>query len=166
MTKVSPSPTRKRRAPHWPAIGTVAPAVKLKNQDGVAVSLEQFRGRTVVLYFYPKDETPGCTKEACAFRDEFAEIKKKGAVILGVSPDPVEKHAKFAAKHELPFDLLSDENHKVADRYGVWVEKSMYGKKFMGMERSTFVIDSCGNLKAIFRKVHPTEHIAEVVAVL
>jgi peroxiredoxin Q/BCP len=149
-----------------PKIGNKAPALKLKNQNGETVSLEQFKGKTVVLYFYPKDETPGCTKEACAFRDEFAGIKKKGAVILGVSPDPVEQHAKFAAKHELPFDLLADANHRVADKYGVWVEKSMYGKKFMGIERSTFVIDANGKLKAIFRKVHPTEHIAEVVAVL
>jgi len=149
-----------------PKIGNKAPAVKLKNQNGEVVSLDQFKGKTVVLYFYPKDETPGCTKEACAFRDEFADIKKKGAVILGVSPDSAEQHAKFAAKHELPFDLLVDANHKVADKYGVWVEKSMYGKKFMGIERSTFVIDANGKLKAIFRKVHPTEHIAEVVAVL
>ncbi|MDR0533012.1 MAG: thioredoxin-dependent thiol peroxidase [Verrucomicrobiales bacterium] len=149
-----------------PKIGNKAPALKLKNQNGETVSLEQFKGKTVVLYFYPKDETPGCTKEACTFRDEFAGIKKKGAVILGVSPDPVEQHAKFAAKHELPFDLLADANHRVADKYGVWVEKSMYGKKFMGIERSTFVIDANGKLKAIFRKVHPTEHIAEVVAVL
>jgi peroxiredoxin Q/BCP len=149
-----------------PKIGGKAPAFKLKNQHNATVSLEQFKGKTVVLYFYPKDETPGCTKEACAFRDEFAAIKKKGAVILGVSPDSVEKHAKFAAKHELPFDLLVDASHKVADNYGVWVEKTLYGKKFMGIERSTFVIDPNGKLKAIFRKVHPTEHIAEVIAVL
>jgi peroxiredoxin Q/BCP len=149
-----------------PKIGASAPALRLKNQRGGSVTLEQFKGRTVVLYFYPKDETPGCTREACAFRDEFAGIRKKGAVILGVSPDPAEKHAQFAARHELPFDLLSDVSHKVAEKYGVWVEKSMYGRKFMGIERSTFVIDGGGKLKAIFRKVHPTEHIAEVVAVL
>jgi thioredoxin-dependent peroxiredoxin len=151
---------------NFPRIGVRPPALRLKNQAGEWRSLSQFKGKTVVLYFYPRDETPGCTKEACAFRDEFSVIKKKGVVILGISPDEVDKHAKFAAKHELPFDLLADTKHEVAIKYGVWVEKSMYGKKHMGIERSTFVIDANGKLKAIFRKVHPTEHIAEVMAVL
>lgn len=130
------------------------------------VSLADYSGRTVVLYFYPKDDTPGCTKEACSFRDEEAAWKKKGVVVLGVSPDSPAAHAKFIQKHRLPFDLLADENHSVAEAYGVWVEKSMYGKKFMGVERSTFVIGPDGVLQAVLRKVKPEGHGAEVRALL
>ena len=147
-------------------VGAKAPAFSAPDQSGKIVSLGDFKGRTVVLYFYPKDDTPGCTVEACSFRDEHAAYKKKGAVVIGVSPDPAKKHVKFIEKFELPFTLLSDADHKIAEAYNVWVEKSMYGRKYMGMERSTFVIDGQGKLQAIYRKVKPSEHTAEVLAAL
>ncbi len=128
--------------------------------------MSDFKGKTVILYFYPKDDTPGCTTEACSFRDEHAAFKKKGAVVIGVSPDSPKKHVKFIEKFSLPFTLLADEDHKVAEAYGVWVEKSMYGKTYMGVERSTFVIGPDGKLKAVYRKVKPAEHTAEVLAAL
>ena len=145
-------------------VGAKAPAFSAPDQSGKTVSLSDFAGKTVILYFYPKDDTPGCTVEACSFRDEFSAFKKKGAVIIGVSPDSAKKHVKFIEKFSLPFTLLADEDHAIAQAYGVWVEKSMYGKKYMGVERSTFVIDPQGKLKAIYRKVKPAEHIAEVLA--
>ncbi len=147
-----------------PAVGTAAPSFSAPDQSGKTVSLSDFKGKTVILYFYPKDDTPGCTVEACSFRDEQTVFKKKGAVIIGVSPDNAKAHTKFIEKFTLPFTLLSDADHKIAEAYGVWVEKSMYGRKYMGMERSTFVIDSTGKLKAIYRKVKPAEHVAEVLA--
>jgi len=147
-------------------VGAKAPGFSVPDQSGRVISLDDFKGKTVVLYFYPKDDTPGCTTEACSFRDEFAAFKKKGAVVLGVSPDDAKSHAKFAGKFSLPFTLLADEGHKIAETYGVWVEKSMYGKKYMGVERSTFVIDGGGRLKAVYRKVKPAEHTAEVLAAL
>jgi len=147
-----------------PAVGAAAPAFSAPDQSGKIVSLSDFKGKTVILYFYPKDDTPGCTVEACSFRDEHGAFKKKGAVIIGVSPDNAKAHTKFIEKFTLPFTLLSDTDHKIAEAYGVWVEKSMYGRKYMGMERSTFVIDPKGKLKAIHRKVKPAEHIAEVLA--
>ena len=144
--------------------GAKAPFFSAPDHSGKIVSLTDFPGKTVILYFYPKDDTPGCTLEACSFRDEYAAFKKKGAVVIGVSPDSPKSHGKFIEKFSLPFTLLADSDHKVAEAYGVWVEKSMYGKKYMGMERSTFVIGPDGKLKAIFRKVKPAEHVTEVLA--
>jgi peroxiredoxin Q/BCP len=146
--------------------GVKAPAFSAPDQSGKTVSLADFAGQTVVLYFYPRDDTPGCTTQACSFRDEHAAFRKKKAVVIGVSPDNAQSHAKFIGKFNLPFTLLSDADHKIALAYGVWVEKSMYGKKYMGVERSTFVIDAQGKLKAVYRKVKPVEHIAEVLAEL
>lgn len=142
--------------------GKKAPAITLKNQDDQKVSLKDFLGNNVVLYFYPKDNTSGCTKEACNFRDEFPDFKKLKTVILGVSPDSVESHKKFAEKYDLPFDLLSDEKKEVVEKYGVWKEKNMYGRKYMGVERSTFIIDKDGKIRKIFRKVKVTDHNKEV----
>lgn len=148
------------------AIGEKAPELALPDQDGNRVSLKDFKGKQVVLYFYPKDDTSGCTKESCDFRDSMAPIKKAGAVVVGVSFDGQASHQKFIKKYSLPFTLLSDEEKKVASAYGVYKEKSMYGKKYMGIERSTFVIDQKGLLKAIFRKVKVTGHVDEVLAAL
>ncbi len=147
-------------------VGANAPAFSAPDQSGKTVSLGDFKGKKVVLYFYPKDDTPGCTTEACSFRDEHAAFEKKGVVVLGISPDDSKSHAKFATKFSLQFPLIADEGHKIAEAYGVWVEKSMYGKKYMGVERSTFVIDGDGKLAAIYRKVKPAEHTAEVLAAL
>lgn len=127
--------------------------------NGAPVNLSDFLGRTVVLYFYPKDDTPGCTVQACALRDRYAHLTEQNAVVFGVSVDSLESHLKFIGKYSLPFPLLSDESHAVVDAYGVWVEKSMYGKKYMGTERSTFVIRPDGTIKSIFRKVKPSEHV-------
>ncbi len=147
-------------------VGAKAPAFSAPDQSGKIVSLSDFKGKKVVLYFYPKDDTPGCTTEACSFRDEHSVFLKKGAVVLGVSPDSAKSHSKFIEKFSLPFPLLADEDKKIANAYGVWVEKSMYGKKYMGVERSTFVIGPDGKLLAIYRKVKPAEHTAEVLAAL
>jgi len=146
--------------------GKKAPQFTLKDQSGKSVSLKDFLGKKIVLYFYPKDDTPGCTKEACNFRDDFKEIKKENAVILGVSADSEVRHKKFAEKYKLPFTLLSDENKKVLEKYGVWQEKSMYGRKYMGIVRSTFIIDEKGKLKKIFPKVKVTNHNKEVLEAL
>jgi len=147
-------------------VGGKAPALSLPDQSGNPVSLRDFAGKQVVLYFYPKDDTPGCTKESCDLRDAEASIKKAGAVILGVSFDGQESHQKFIKKFTLPFPLLSDEDKVAAKAYGVYKEKSMYGKKYWGIERSTFVIDSTGRLKAIFRKVKVDSHVDDVLAAL
>jgi peroxiredoxin Q/BCP len=147
-------------------VGAPAPAFTAPDQSGKIVSLSDFAGKTLVLYFYPKDDTPGCTTEACSFRDEHKAFTKKGSVVLGVSPDDAKSHTKFIEKFSLPFPLLSDVDHKIAEAYGVWVEKSMYGRTYMGVERSTFVIDPKGKLSAIYRKVKPAEHTAEVLAAL
>jgi peroxiredoxin Q/BCP len=146
--------------------GMPAPDFSLTSDRGEVVSLSDLRGRPIVLYFYPRDDTPGCTAQACGIRDVWTELQKKGAVVLGVSPDSPKKHAKFKEKHGLPFALLSDEDHEVAESYGTWVEKSMYGKKYMGMERSTFVIDADGNVTTIMRKVKPAAHADDVLAAL
>jgi len=130
--------------------------------EGKPVKLSALEGLTVVLYFYPKDDTPGCTAQACAVRDHYTKLTKSGALIFGVSIDSVESHLKFIKKHSLPFPLVSDEGHSIAEAYGVWVEKSMYGKTFMGVERSTFIVGPDGAIKSIFRKVKPEEH-AEIL---
>ncbi len=148
--------------------GDVAPgfssvAVGAGFGEGTPVKLSDFQGKTVVLYFYPKDDTPGCTTQACALRDRYPELKEKGAVVFGVSVDPVKSHLKFIEKYSLPFPLLSDESHEIVNAYGVWVEKSMYGKKYMGTERSTFVIRPDGTIKSVFRKVKPSEHTETVL---
>jgi peroxiredoxin Q/BCP len=146
--------------------GAPAPTFKLASDSGEDVALESLRGKPVVLYFYPKADTPGCTKQACGIRDAWAEFESRGAVVLGVSLDSPKKQAKFRQKYDLPFTLLADEDHVVAESYGVWVEKSMYGKTYMGIERSTFVIDADGNVAKIMRRVKPAEHADDVLAAL
>ncbi len=150
----------------WIEPGTTAPAFKLKNDAGKSVSLKDFRGQPVVLYFYPKDDTPGCTKEACAFRDRSAEIKKAGAVVLGVSPDSVESHVKFRDKYELNFPLLADVDHAVAEAYGAWREKNMYGKKSWGVQRSTYLIDANGKVAQVWKRVQVDGHDQQVLDAL
>jgi peroxiredoxin Q/BCP len=145
------------------SVGAKAPRFSAPDQTGKTVSLADFAGQTVILYFYPKDDTPGCTTEACSFRDNHDLLKGRGLNVLGVSPDNVKSHAKFAEKFKLPFPLLADEGHKIADAYGVWVEKSMYGRKYMGNERATFVIDGTGRIAAIHRKVKPAEHVGDIL---
>ena len=143
-------------------VGNKAPAFTLPDQEGKPVKLSSFKGKPVVLYFYPRDDTPGCTQEACDFRDSYAGLKKAGAVLLGVSPDDVKSHGKFTAKHALPFPLLADTDHAVAEAYGAWAEKSMYGRKYMGIVRSTFLIDADGKLARVWPKVKVRGHAEEV----
>ncbi len=143
-------------------VGKKAPAFSLPDQDGKEVALSSFKGKPVVLYFYPRDETPGCTQEACDFRDAYSALKKAGAVLLGVSPDDSKSHGKFAAKHRLPFPLLADTDHRVAEAFGAWAEKSMYGRKYMGLVRSTFLIDRTGTLARVWPKVKVRGHVDEV----
>ena len=147
-------------------LGSRAPAFSLPSDDGGRVSLKELRGKPVVLYFYPKDDTSSCTTEACEFRDSWRSVRATGAVILGVSPDGVASHRKFKAKFKLPFPLLADEDHAVAEAYGAWGEKSMYGRKYMGVLRSTFVIDGKGRIVRIFEKVKAKGHAAQVLAAL
>ena len=147
-----------------PKPGSRAPAFSLPADDGSTVTLKGLAGKPVVLYFYPKDDTSGCTVEACEFRDSWAAVKKAGAVVLGVSPDPVESHVKFRRKFNLPFPLLADVDHKVAEAYSAWGEKSMYGRKYHGILRTTFVIDGKGVIARVFEKVKPKGHAAEVLA--
>lgn len=147
-------------------IGQKAPAFSLPNQEGKIMRLSDFKGKKVVLYFYPKDDTPGCTKESCAFRDGLDEIHTSGAVVLGVSGDSVESHKKFTKKFNLNFPLLSDEKKTMLQAYGVWKEKSLYGRKFMGIERTTFIIDEQGKIDDIFQKVKVNGHLEEVLAEL
>lgn len=146
--------------------GKKAPEFSLRNQDDKLVSLSDFKGKNIVLYFYPKDDTTTCTKQACKFSDEFSTFKKLNAVILGVSADSVASHKKFKDKYKLPFTLLSDEAKSVISKYDVWKEKSMYGRKYMGIERTTFVIDTEGKIKKIFNKVKVAKHNKEVQAAL
>ena len=143
--------------------GDKAPDFTLPSGDGKKISLSNFRGKKVVLYFYPKDNTPGCTKEACSFRDDLSTFKRKGAVVLGVSVDGIDSHKKVVQKYSLPFPLLSDEEKTVVKVYGVWKEKSLYGRKFMGTERTTFLIDEKGNIQHIFPKVKVNGHTEEVL---
>ncbi len=144
--------------------GSKAPAFSLPSNDGTQVALKDFKGKSVVLYFYPKDMTPGCTQEACDFKDDSSTYKKKGAVVLGVSRDSVERHQKFRDKYKLNFPLLSDEDGKVCKAYGVWQEKSLYGRKFMGIVRTTFLINPEGKVEKIYSKVKVKGHSKEVLS--
>jgi thioredoxin-dependent peroxiredoxin len=143
--------------------GDTAPAFTLESDDGTKVSLRDLRGGKVVLYFYPKDDTSGCTTQACEFRDTMPELDSRGATVLGVSPDSAGSHRKFKEKHGLNFPLLVDEDHTVAEAYGVWKEKSMYGRKYWGIERSTFLIDEKGRIEKAWRKVRPKGHAEAVL---
>ena len=143
-------------------IGSPAPNFSANNQNGETLTLNNFTGRKLVLYFYPKDDTPGCTAEACSLRDNYQDLISQGYAILGVSPDTEAKHQKFIAKYNLPFDLLADIDNTVALAYGVWVEKSMYGRKYMGIARTTFVIDEQGNLAEIIEKVDTKNHATQI----
>lgn len=149
-----------------PKVGSPAPDFSLPTGTGETASLKDFRGKKVVLYFYPKDNTSGCTKEACAFNENLGRVKRKGAIVIGVSPDSVASHQKFAATYDLTFPLVSDEKKELVKKYGVWKEKSLYGKKYMGVERTTFVIDERGILTHVFPKVKVDGHVDEVLAVL
>jgi thioredoxin-dependent peroxiredoxin len=146
--------------------GKPAPDFELTSDSGEHVKLSDYRGKPVVLYFYPKDDTPGCTTQACGIRDVYADFRGRGAVVLGVSPDDEASHVKFREKYSLPFTLLADPGHEVAEEYGVWKERNMYGKKSMGIERSTFVIDADGNVAKSMRRVKPETHAADVLAAL
>ena len=150
---------------HSAAPDFTAPVVGGSYASGDTVTLSALKGKPVVLYFYPKDDTPGCTTQACGLRDGWAQISKK-AHVFGVSIDPVKSHEKFIKKHDLPFPLIADEKNEVVNAYGVWVEKSMYGRKYMGTERSTFIIDKTGKISAILEKVKPDEHLELVLAAL
>jgi peroxiredoxin Q/BCP len=148
------------------SIGSPAPEFTLPNQDNTNISLSDFRGKWVVVYFYPKDDTPGCTVEACSFRDGMAEFAKHNIEVLGISKDTVTSHKKFADKYKLNFTILSDPNHTTIEAYDAWAEKSMFGKKYMGIVRSTVIVDPKGNIAAIFPKVTPQGHEAEVLATI
>jgi peroxiredoxin Q/BCP len=147
-------------------VGDPAPDFLGATNGGRNIAAADFRGKHIVLYFYPKDDTPGCTKEACGFRDQYEALEKSGAVVIGVSPDPVKAHDKFAAKFKLPFLLLSDPDHRIAESYGVWGEKTFMGRKYLGVHRATFLIDPKGRVCAIWSQVKPEEHAGEVLATL
>ena len=146
--------------------GKPAPDFELSSDAGETIRLSALRGKPVVLYFYPKDDTPGCTTQACGIRDAYGEFEKEGAVVLGVSPDDQRSHAKFRAKYELPFALLADTDHEVAEQYGVWGEKKYMGRTYLGVKRWTFVIDEAGNVKKIFPDVKPADHAENVLAAI
>jgi peroxiredoxin Q/BCP len=154
---------KQRKGLDMVAVGQAAPDFTLQASNGKTISLSDYRGKNVVLYFYPKDMTPGCTTEACDFRDYHPEFSKLNTVVLGISPDDVKSHDKFTAKYELPFPLLADTEHKVAEAYGVWVLKKMYGREYMGIERTTFVIDPDGKIAKVWPKVKVTGHVQEVL---
>lgn len=147
-----------------PKTGNAAPQFSTTDANGETVRLKDLRGQKVVLYFYPKDDTPGCTKEACSFRDSFAEFEQRGIKVLGVSPDSEKAHTKFAAKYDLPFTLLADKDHVIADAYGVYGQKKFMGRTYMGVMRTTFLIDEKGKIKKVFEKVKPDDHAREVLA--
>jgi thioredoxin-dependent peroxiredoxin len=149
-----------------PAVGSVAPTFTLSADDGQIVRLSDYLGQRVVLYFYPKDDTPGCTTQACGFRDNYVEITEKNAVVFGISPDDVKSHVKFRTKFDLPFRLLADAEHKVAELYGVWGEKSMYGKTYFGIIRSHFVVDEEGKIADVRYHVSPEESVQSALAAL
>jgi peroxiredoxin Q/BCP len=147
----------------YPKVGTKAPAFTAESSLGKKVKLSDLKGKIVVLYFYPKDDTPGCTKQACSLRDNHGKLQKAGIEVLGVSPDSVASHGKFIDKYELPFTLLADEDQSICSKYGVWQEKSMYGKKFMGVARTTFIIDPDGKIAHVMPKVKPDNHADDVL---
>ena len=149
-----------------PAVGQKAPTFKLPSSTGETIDLSKLKGQRVVLYFYPRADTPGCTKEACGFRDAIASYKKLGVPVFGISPDPVEDVKKFADKYQLNFPLLADADHAVAEKYGVWGEKNMYGKKYMGVYRTTFIIDADGKVAHVMERVKPEGHDQEVLKLL
>jgi thioredoxin-dependent peroxiredoxin len=146
--------------------GDPAPAFTAPTNGGGQISLADLKGHTVILFFYPKDDTPGCTREACSFRDDYAEFKKRGAVVLGVSVDPVKSHDRFVKKFSLPFPLLADEDHRIVEAYGVWGEKTFMGRKYQGTHRVTFLIGPDGRIRKIWPRVKPDEHTSEVLAAL
>lgn len=146
-----------------PEVGEKAPAFKAKDQNGNIVSLTSFKGKKVVLYFYPEDDTPTCTEEACNLRDNYGLLKKKGFEIVGVSPDEVKSHKKFETKFALPFSLLADPEKKIINDYGTWGEKQMFGHRYMGVYRHTFIIDEKGRIEKIFRKVHSKKHTQQIL---
>jgi peroxiredoxin Q/BCP len=146
--------------------GKPAPDFELTSDSGETVRLSDFRGKPVVVYFYPRDDTPGCTAQACGIRDNYEAFGERGAVVLGISPDTESSHVKFKQRYGLPFTLLADPEHEVAERYGVWGERRMYGKTYMGIERSTFVIDSDGNVAHVMRRVKPDTHVEQVLQAL
>ncbi len=148
------------------AVGDKAPLFALKDQTGATVRLSSFKGKRVVVYFYPKADTPGCTQQSCNLRDAFPQLKKLQAVVVGISPDPVDKQKKFADKYKLKFPLLADTDHAVAEAWGVWGKKSLYGRSFMGIVRSTFVVDEKGKLAGVFYKVSPKDTVPKAEAVL
>lgn len=145
---------------------TIAPDFELPDESGVTRKLSDYRGKDLVLYFYPKDDTSGCTTEACSFRDDYSAYEKAGVTIVGVSPDSSESHAKFKAKNHLPFNLLADTEHKVCELYGVWGKKQMYGKEYYGVNRTTYLIGKDGMIRKVFEKVKPAEHSAEILALI
>ena len=147
-----------------PAVGDAAPDFEAKSQDGDTIRLADYRGRKVALYFYPKDDTPGCTKQACNLRDNYEMLLDKGVAVLGVSADDVDSHERFAEKYELPFPLLADPDHEILNKYGVWGERNLYGRKFMGIKRTTFLIDEEGTVHHVFKRPKVTEHAQEVLA--
>lgn len=150
----------------WIEVGAQAPAFTLTSDSGKKIKLSELAGAPVVLYFYPKDDTPGCTRQACAFRDLHSELKQAGAVVLGVSPDGRDSHVNFREKYSLNFPLLVDADHKVAEKYGAWREKNMYGKKSMGIQRATYLIDSAGKVAKVWKRVQVDGHDAEVLQAL
>jgi peroxiredoxin Q/BCP len=150
----------------WIEEGATAPDFTLQSDAGEEVRLSALRGKPVVLYFYPKDDTPGCTKEACAFRDRSSDLREKGAAVLGVSPDDVASHGKFRDKYSLNFPLLADTGHRVAEIYGAWREKNLYGKTSMGVQRSTFLIDAAGTVRKVWKKVNVDGHDEQVLTAL
>ena len=143
--------------------GTKAPAFKGKDQNGKTVSLADYKGKKIVLYFYPEDDTPTCTVQACNLRDNFGLLKKNGFIVLGVSPDEEKKHKKFEAKYDLPFTLIADADHTIIDKYGIWGEKQMYGRTYMGLHRTTFLIDEKGVIRKIFMKPKSKQHSEEIL---
>ncbi len=145
-------------------VGQKAPEFETINQNGDNIKLSDYLGKKVVLYFYPKDNTPGCTSQACNLKDNYDMLLAKGYIVLGVSVDDQKSHTKFIQKYELPFDLLVDTDHQLVEKYGVWVEKSMYGKKYMGTARTTFVIDESGNISEIIEKVDTKDHVSQIVS--
>jgi peroxiredoxin Q/BCP len=164
-TKQASPPPSEGTSP-LPKVGDLAPAFSAAATDGSTIRLADLTGKSVVLYFYPKDDTPGCTKEACAFRDIYRQFQQKGAVVLGVSADSAKSHAKFTEKFRLPFPLLADEERNIVKAYGAWGEKTFMGRKFFGILRNTFLIGPDGRVKAVWPKVKPEEHAAEVLAAL